>query len=903
MKIKFTIILYFLVNTLTFSQGFLSTQGKAIVNEAGDTIILRGMGLGGWMLQEGYMLQTASFANAQYQIRGKIEELIGDANTQEFYDKWLENHVTKADIDALKEWGFNSVRLPMHYNLFTLPIEEEPVQGQNTWLTRGFEMTDSLIAWCAENEMYVILDLHAAPGGQGYDQGISDYDPNKPSLWESQANRDKMAALWGQLAARYVDEPWVAGYDLLNEPNWNLPGNVLLRSLYVQVINEIREIDQTHIIFIEGNWFANDFTGLTPPFDDNMVYSPHKYWSYNDQGSIQWVLDIRDNYNVPLYLGESGENSNVWFRDAIKLLEDNHIGWAWWPMKKVESISGPLSVIKTPAYQSLLNYWENGGKPPSVGFAKSTLMELAENLKFENCTYQKDVIDAMFRQVYSDETLPFEEHTIPGYIPAVNYDLGIRGEAYEDSDIATYHVSTGNYTAWNNGWSYRNDGVDIEPSTDFQNPTNHNVGFINKGEWMQYTIDVPETAAYDIHVRVATPNTSGRFHFISNGADISRLSYVPVTGGWQNWQTITAPNVILTPENNNIRFYSDGSGFNLSSFEIEEKGPTTAVETIFLSAFTVDDDRIQLNLNKPIEGPVEAAITDFAVFANAAPIEITHVELNPANPRIIFFDLNTNFNHEQVIKVSYTGAQVFAEDETPLNNFFLKDVENRVPIIHSIPGKIEAEDYAAQNGVELENCSDTGGGQNLSFLDGGDYVDYEIDVEQTGTYAVQYRTAAESEIGAIQLLRRNEEDEFLPLHTASFFPTGDWQNWNTTTKNVALLGGRYTLRVLINQGGFNFNWLDFDLVSNSNEIEKDYIFEIFPNPSSTILNLHLEVVGDPPAFVTISNMIGQQMWVNNWATAKKIEQLDVSAWPSGTYVIRLIFENGQTINKTFVHNR
>ena len=161
---------------LTFSskaQHFLSTKGKAIVNENQDTVLLRGMGLGGWMVQEGYMLQTAGFAGAQHQIRATIEELIGEEDTDLFYDAWLANHCRKSDIDSLKSWGFNSVRLPMHYNLFTLPIEEEPVAGEQTWLDKGFVLTDSLISWCAQNEMYVILDLHAAPGGQGYDQGIS----------------------------------------------------------------------------------------------------------------------------------------------------------------------------------------------------------------------------------------------------------------------------------------------------------------------------------------------------------------------------------------------------------------------------------------------------------------------------------------------------------------------------------------------------------------------------------------------------------------------------------------------------------------------------------------------------------------------------------------------------------
>ena len=179
---KKTLIVIFILSCFISFQAasqnnFLSTSGKAIVNQSGDTIILRGMGLGGWMLQEGYMLQTAGFANAQYQIRDSIEQLIGAANTDLFYDKWLENHCTKEDVDSLKSWGFNSVRLPMHYNLYTLPIEDEPVAGQNTWLTKGFEMTDSLISWCKQNQLYVILDLHAAPGGQGGDQAISDYDP------------------------------------------------------------------------------------------------------------------------------------------------------------------------------------------------------------------------------------------------------------------------------------------------------------------------------------------------------------------------------------------------------------------------------------------------------------------------------------------------------------------------------------------------------------------------------------------------------------------------------------------------------------------------------------------------------------------------------------------------------
>ncbi len=438
-KLRIVLFCLFLSGFMSvYSQGFLKADGQNIVNGAGENVLLRGMGLGGWMVMEGYMMQTSSFAGPQHKIRQHIVDLIGETDTDIFFDAWHANHCRKSDIDSLAAWGFNSVRLPLHYNLFTLPIEEEPVPGGRTWLEEGFVIVDSLLSWCAANEIYLILDLHAAPGGQGYDQAISDYDPTKPSLWESSYNQSKTIALWRKFADRYANEPWMGGYDLINETNWDLPGNTQLKHIYELIVATIRAVDKNHIIFIEGNWFANDFTGLTPPFDNNMVYSFHKYWSHNDQGSIQWMLNIRSQHNVPIWCGESGENSNVWFTDAIKLFEKNNIGWAWWPMKKIESISGPLSIIKSPEYQRLLDYWEGRASKPSADYAKNALMDLAEKAKIENCIIQPDVIDAMMRQTQTDETKPFAANNIPGKIPAVHYDMGHNGKAYFDKVVANY---------------------------------------------------------------------------------------------------------------------------------------------------------------------------------------------------------------------------------------------------------------------------------------------------------------------------------------------------------------------------------------------------------------------------------------------------------------------------------
>jgi endoglucanase len=398
MRHKF-ILLFAAILLITRSvagQGFLRVDGKKIVNEKGENVLLRGIGLGGWMLQEPYMLQLSDAAVTQTEIKSKIEKLIGHKNCEEFYTRYLNNMITGKDIESLKRWGFNSVRLPMHFNLFTLPVDKEPVAGQNTWLDTGFRLTDNLIGWCKKNKIYVILDLHAAPGGQGNDKPIADIDTLKPRLWESEANQNKTVALWKKLAERYKNEEWIGGYDLINETNYNLDGNEPLKNLFLKITSAIRSVDRKHIIFIEGNQFANDYTGLTPPWDNNMVYSFHKYWNPTTVETIQKYLDIREKYNVPFWMGESGENTNEWFKAAVDLFETNNLGWSWWTIKKIGSESSLMTITAPSGYQNIVDYWKGKGPKPSAEEALATFMELAENVKFEKCKINDGVIDALF---------------------------------------------------------------------------------------------------------------------------------------------------------------------------------------------------------------------------------------------------------------------------------------------------------------------------------------------------------------------------------------------------------------------------------------------------------------------------------------------------------------------------
>ena len=574
--------------------GFLRVSGKQIVNALGQNVILRGMGLGNWMLQEPYMMDVSGIVTNQQQLKIKIAALVGTNNTQTFYTAWLTNYVREADVAALAAAGFNSIRLPMHYNLFTLPIEQEPVPGQNTWLTNGFKLVDDLLGWCETNHIYLILDMHGCPGGEGHDQPISDYNPPAPSLWENSTNRTKLIALWREVASHYANKTWVGGYDLINEPNWtfennaNLNGcndqtNAPLRQVFMDITAAIRQVDTNHIVFLEGNCWAGNYNGLLPPWDDNLVISFHKYFDQATAASFQPWVDKRNQWNLPVWLGESGENANEWFRDVVRYAEQNNIGWAWWPWKKIGTIAGPVIVQKPAGYQTILNYWNNTGPRPSTNDAMSGLLALAQATRYENCVVHPDVLDALLRPNTQGLTLPFKSNSVPGVIFAADYDLGRFGEAYLDQ------TTNG---AYNSGSSYRNDAVDIEASSDSAPTIGYDVGWLDAGDWMKYTVPIP-AGPFSISPRVAANAAGGRFHVELGGSNVTGAINIPATGGWQTWTTL-APRIFTNAlPANSFRVVVDIAGFNLNWLQFTSLLP--AAPTGLLA--TATSAQVKLNWN------------------------------------------------------------------------------------------------------------------------------------------------------------------------------------------------------------------------------------------------------------------------------------------------------------------
>lgn len=404
-KLNVTKIIYLFAFTIFFTtlvfpqDGFVSVKGKEIIAPDNKPILLKGINLGNWLNPEGYMFKFQN-VNSFRLIDNTIKELIGADEARKFWKTFRDNYITEEDISFIKSTGLNNIRVPFNFKLFL--VEDHP----EIWLDEGFKRLDDVIKWCKEKNLYVLLDLHAAPGGQTGDN--IDDSWGYPFLFEDEQAQQTTIALWKKIAERYKDETIVIGYDLLNEP---IPHymenkeelNLLLEPLYKKISTAIREVDNNHIIFIGGAQWNTNFKMFGKPFDDKLVYTFHKYWMPPVQEEIQDYVDFSNKYNVPMYLGESGENEDEWIDSFRVLLENNNIGWCFWPYKKMDSNRGMVQFSKTPEWEEIIKYAETPKKnfeeirnaKPDREVVKKALSELLENIKFKKCEKNKGYLKAL----------------------------------------------------------------------------------------------------------------------------------------------------------------------------------------------------------------------------------------------------------------------------------------------------------------------------------------------------------------------------------------------------------------------------------------------------------------------------------------------------------------------------
>jgi len=326
------------------SKDFIHAEGRELVDGDGERFAVKGINLGNWLVPEGYMFKFKR-SRAPSEIEDVIETLIGPQDAARFWQEFRDVYVAEDDIRFIKAAGFNTVRVPLNWRLF-VAAGDGGADGADRFEGPGWALLDRLLAWCRTAGLRVILDLHAAPGGQ---TGVNHDDgPGFPLTFYVPRYRNLTIALWRAIAARYRNEPAVLGYDLLNEPISPYSDetylNPRLEELYRDIVAAIREVDPNHAVLLAGAQWSTSFAVFGRPFDGNAVYTYHKFWARPERDAVQTYVNFSNRWNVPVIIGETGENNDGWNATFRRLNETFDIGWCFWPYKSLDSHTSVVSV-------------------------------------------------------------------------------------------------------------------------------------------------------------------------------------------------------------------------------------------------------------------------------------------------------------------------------------------------------------------------------------------------------------------------------------------------------------------------------------------------------------------------------------------------------------------------------
>lgn len=369
--------------------GYLRTRGMEIVDDAGRPLLLRGVGLGNWLLPEGYMWRFGDGLGSPREIEARIAHLIGADAAADFWKRFRDVFIAEEDIARIAELGFDHVRLPINSRVL--------LTGDGDFRADGFALIDRVIDWCARHELWVLLDLHGAPGGQT-GTNIDDSPRGKPELFMDERYRRLTVALWREIARRYRHDTTVLGYDLLNEPlpeQWQHVYPRELIDLYTDLTAAIREEDPDHLIMYEGPQWATDVSIFTRVLDPNSVLQFHRYWCAPERASIDDYLRARDRLGTPVYMGEGGENTPEWIYTATRLYEQYGIGWNFWPWKKLGTRTSPVSAPVPDGWERIAD----PGDDVDAATAQRLLDTMLDNVALRRCEVREDVINALFGRV------------------------------------------------------------------------------------------------------------------------------------------------------------------------------------------------------------------------------------------------------------------------------------------------------------------------------------------------------------------------------------------------------------------------------------------------------------------------------------------------------------------------
>ncbi|MCC5578830.1 cellulase family glycosylhydrolase [Microtetraspora sp. AC03309] len=330
----------------------LRVSGSRLVAADGTPVRLRGVGLGGWMNMENFI---TGYPADESSMRSAVREVLGEDRYELFFDRLLTSFFDEADAALLADLGINCVRIPVNYRHFE--SDDRPMEI----IERGFRHLDRVIRLLGDRGIHSVIDMHALPGAQNQ-HWHSDNPTHIASFWRHRHFQDRAVHMWEAIADRYKDDPWVAGYNPVNEPG-DVEGRVV-GPFYDRLVKAVRAVDPAHVLFLDGNRYSTDFTIFREVYE-NTVFVCHDYalagfahggpypghtrgeWCDRDQlentftrrtafqretGTPVWVGEFG-----PVYTGDPETDAQRYqiLRDQLEIYDAHDAGWSLWTYKDV----------------------------------------------------------------------------------------------------------------------------------------------------------------------------------------------------------------------------------------------------------------------------------------------------------------------------------------------------------------------------------------------------------------------------------------------------------------------------------------------------------------------------------------------------------------------------------------
>jgi glucan 1,3-beta-glucosidase len=276
--------------------------------------------LGGWLVLEKWMTPSLFEGLAAADETTWCVEL-GRGASARLRAHW-DGFIAREDFAWLAQAGIDAVRIPFGHWIFGPPYPYHASYGANPhpYVEGGIDVLDRALDWASELGLRVVLDLHAAPGCQnGFDnggiQGVCDWHTREDYLAHS-------VDVLGRLAARYRDCPSLCAIELLNEPRWDVPTDLLL-GFYRRAHTAIRAHcapERVAVVIHDGFRSHREYLGpLAPPAFQNVIFDVHRYQCFEpadlaldlpghvEKAEVAWASEadaIQRELGLPAIVGE-----------------------------------------------------------------------------------------------------------------------------------------------------------------------------------------------------------------------------------------------------------------------------------------------------------------------------------------------------------------------------------------------------------------------------------------------------------------------------------------------------------------------------------------------------------------------------------------------------------------------